>query len=99
MTFSKDKVAEAKGIILDAVKANGLTALPSHTNFVFVNLGKDGDANAFRAATEQQNVLIRGQYRSYRPWSRVSTGKIEDVKMYANAMPKALEAMYKSTKA
>lgn len=99
MTFSKEKVAEAKGIILDAVKSNGLTALPSHTNFVFVNLGKEGDANAFRAAMEQQNVLIRGQYRSYKPWSRVSTGKIEDVKMYANAMPKALETMYKSTKA
>ena len=99
MTFSKDKVAEAKEIILGAVKANGLTALPSHTNFLFVNLGKDGDANAFRAAMEQQNVLIRGQYRSYKPWSRVSTGKIKDVKMYADAMPMALEAMYKSIKA
>ncbi|MFC3121835.1 pyridoxal phosphate-dependent aminotransferase [Agaribacter flavus] len=95
MNFSRDKIAEAKGIIYDAVKANGLTALPSSTNFVFVNLGKTGDANAFRKAMEKENILIRGQYRTYKPWSRVSAGKIEDVKRYAAAMPKALEAMEK----
>ena len=84
---------------MSAVKANGLTALPSTTNFVFVNLGDDGDANAFRKAMEQQDVLIRGQYRTYQQWSRVSTGRIEDVKKYAAAMPKALEDMYKLMKA
>ncbi|MBU2979678.1 histidinol-phosphate transaminase [Alteromonas sp. C1M14] len=93
--FSRDKVTEAKGMIMEAVKANGLTAIPSSTNFVFVNLGENGSANAFRAAMEEQSVLIRGQYRSYTPWSRVSTGRIEHVKMYVDAMPKALEAMYK----
>jgi histidinol-phosphate aminotransferase len=98
MQFSKDKIAEAKGIILDAVKANGLSALPSSTNFLFVNLG-DGDANIFQKAMAEEKVLIRGQYRDYKPWSRVSTGKIEDVKRYAEAMPKALEAMYKAMKA
>ncbi|MBU2876516.1 MULTISPECIES: pyridoxal phosphate-dependent aminotransferase [Alteromonadaceae] len=97
-TFSRDKVMEAKGIIQSAVKANGLTALPSSTNFVFVNLGENGDANAFRKAMEKQNVLIRGQYRTYKPWSRVSTGIIKDVQMYADAMPKALDEMYKMMK-
>lgn len=96
MNFSIDKVMEAKGIIMDAVKANGLSALPSSTNFVFVNLGENGDANLFKDAMETQNVLIRGQYRTYKPWSRVSTGRIEDVKMYANAIPKALEDMHKA---
>jgi histidinol-phosphate aminotransferase len=98
MSFSRDKVMEAKGIISQAVKSNGLTALPSSTNFIFVNLGKDGDANTFRGEMEKQNVLIRGQYRTYKPWSRVSTGKIEDVKKYAAAMPIALEQMYKLAK-
>jgi histidinol-phosphate aminotransferase len=98
-TFSRDKIYQAKDIIWTAIKENGLTALPSSTNFVFVNLGKDGDANIFRKAMEKQNVLIRGQYRDYKPWSRVSTGIIKDVQMYADAMPKALEDMYKMTKA
>ena len=91
--FSRDKVMEARGMIMSAVKANGLTALPSTTNFVFVNLGDNGDANAFQKAMAEQNVLIRGQYRTYQQWSRVSTGKIEDVKMYVDAIPKALEMM------
>ncbi|MBU3021175.1 histidinol-phosphate transaminase [Aestuariibacter sp. A3R04] len=94
--FSREKVAQAKDMILTAVKENGLTALPSSTNFVFVNLGDNGDANAFQKAMAEQNVLIRGQYRAYKPWSRVSTGRIEDVKMYVDAIPKALEAIYRS---
>ena len=94
--FSREKVAQAKDMILTAVKENGLSALPSSTNFVFVNLGESGDANVFRQAMAEQNVLIRGQYRTYKPWSRVSTGRIEDVKMYVDAIPKALEAMGRS---
>lgn len=92
LRFSKDKIIEAKDLIYGALKENGLQALPSSTNFVFVDLGKS-NADEFRAAMEKQNVLIRGIYRDYTNWSRVSTGKIEDVKMYVNAMPKALESI------
>ena len=92
--FSKDKIYEAKDMIMSAVKENGLTALPSSTNFIFVDLGK-GDADLFRAAMAEKNVLIRGTYRTYTNWSRVSTGKIADVKRYVDAMPYALETMYK----
>ena len=98
-TFSRDKVAQAKDMIATAVKENGLQSLPSSTNFMFVDLGKNGDADIFKAAMEEQNVLIRGQYRSYKQWSRVSTGRIEDVQMYVNAMPKALDKMHKAIKA
>ena len=84
LTFSKEKIYEGKAMVMDAVKANGLTALPSSTNFVFVNLG-DGNA---------EDVLIRGIYRTYTNWSRVSMGRIADVKRYVDSMPKALEKMY-----
>ena len=94
LTFSKDKIIEAKGMVMDAVKANGLTALPSSTNFIFVNLGK-GDADLFQAAMADKDVHIRGTYRTYSNWSRVSMGKIPDVQRYVDAMPSALEAMYK----
>lgn len=91
LEMSKSKVIEAREMVLDAVKQNGLTALPSATNFVFVNLG-DLDANVFRAEMEKRNVLIRGVYRDYTNWSRVSMGKLEDVAMYVNALPAALDA-------
>lgn len=80
-------------MVMDAVKANGLTALPSSTNFVFVNLG-DGNAEYFRQAMAEEDVLIRGIYRTYTNWSRVSMGRIADVKRYVDLMPKALEKMY-----
>mgnify|MGYP000895818470 CR=1 FL=1 len=93
LTFSKEKIYEGKSMVMDAVKANGLTALPSSTNFIFVNLG-DGNAEYFRQAMAEQDVLIRGIYRTYDNWSRVSMGKIGDVKRYVDAMPSALEKMY-----
>ncbi|AXT39180.1 histidinol-phosphate aminotransferase family protein [Alteromonas sp. BL110] len=92
LTFSKEKIYEGKSMVMDAVKANGLTALPSSTNFIFVNLG-DGNAEYFRQAMAEKDVLIRGIYRTYNNWSRVSMGKIADVKRYVDAMPAALEKM------
>jgi len=72
------------------LKANGLYALPSQTNFMFVDLG-DGNAEAFRQAMAKRNVLIQRIYRDYTNWSRVSMGKIEHVQMYVDALPAALE--------
>lgn len=92
LRFSKDKANEAKAMVSAALKQNGLTALPSSTNFMFVDLGKS-NANDFQKAMEAQKVMIRGVYRDYTNWSRVSMGKIEDVQMYVDALPKALEAI------
>ena len=77
-------------MVVDVVKANGLIALASSTNFVFVDLGK-GNTEIFRQKMAEQNVLIRGIYRDYNSWSRVSMGMIPDVQKYVNALPKALE--------
>ncbi|MFT7246207.1 MAG: histidinol-phosphate aminotransferase [Candidatus Azotimanducaceae bacterium] len=90
LSMSKQKIVEARGIILDAVKKNGLIAAPSETSFVFVDLG-NLNAEAFRGEMAKQNVLIRGIYQDYTNWSRVSCGMIDDVKQYAATMPIALE--------
>lgn len=90
LKMSKSKIIEGREMVLDAVKANGLMALPSATNFVFVDLGQ-GNADIFRQKMAEQNVLIRGIYRDYTNWSRVSMGMIPDVQKYVNALPRALE--------
>jgi len=77
-------------MVSEALKQNALTALPSETNFMFVNLG-DKNAESFRKAMADRNVLIRGIYRDYTHWSRVSMGKLEDVQQYVDALPAALE--------
>ncbi|TXS91394.1 histidinol-phosphate aminotransferase family protein [Parahaliea maris] len=92
MDMSRGKIREAREMVTDAIKANGLTALPSQTNFMFVNLG-DINAEAFRAGMEKEKVMIRGIYRDYNNWSRVSMGRLEDVQMYVNALPKVLDSL------
>jgi histidinol-phosphate aminotransferase len=93
LKMSKSKIVEGREMVLDAVKANGLFALPSSTNFVFVDLGK-GNAEIFRQKMAEQNVLIRGIYRDYNSWSRVSMGMIPDVEKYVSALPRALEQTF-----
>jgi histidinol-phosphate aminotransferase len=92
LTFSKNRILEARQLIIDAATENGLRVAPSQTSFVYVDLGSL-DAEAFRAAMAEQNVLIRGIYQDYTGWSRVSCGRLEHVQQYAAAMPRALETI------
>ncbi|WP_250461254.1 pyridoxal phosphate-dependent aminotransferase [Microbulbifer litoralis] len=92
MDFSRNKVREARQMVSAAVKEHGLTALPSVTNFMFVDLG-DLNAEEFRKEMARENVLIRGIYRDYTNWSRVSMGYLEDVEKYTRALPKVLYRM------
>lgn len=87
--YSKAKIVEARGIIGDAVKKAGLEALPSQTNFLFV---KVPDADAVQKAMAAKGVQIRGTYGKWAGWSRVSTGRIEDVQRYAAALPEVVRA-------
>lgn len=90
INFSRSNIFEAREMIASAVKANGLDLLPSSTNFMFVDLGTR-NAEAFRAAMAERNVLIRGIYRDYDNWSRVSTGLLPDVQQYIAALPAVLD--------
>jgi histidinol-phosphate aminotransferase len=92
LEYSRNKIWEARDMINDAVKKNGLSAAPSQTSFVFVNLGSL-NAETFRQEMAKQNVLVRGIYQDYTGWSRVSTGRIPDVQRYVDALPRVLEAM------
>jgi histidinol-phosphate aminotransferase len=74
-------------MILDAVSKAGLTALPSQTNFVYVEVP---DADAVQQAMASRNISIRGAYGPWKQYSRVSTGKIEDVARYAAALPEIM---------
>jgi histidinol-phosphate aminotransferase len=89
MTFSKNRILEGRGIILDAARRAGLQVLPSQANFVFVRVP---DADALKARMAERKIIIRGAYGKWKNWSRVSTGKIEDVRRYAAALPAALRA-------
>ncbi len=89
---SKSEIIAAREAVIEATTSLGLKPLPSATNFVFVNLG-DIDAEKFRGAMAERNVLIRGIYRDYTSWSRVSMGLPRDVERYIAALPPVLDAV------
>ena len=89
MAFSKNRILEARGMILDATHRLGLETLPSQANFVFVRVP---DADAVKARMAERGIIIRGAYGKWKNWSRVSTGKIEDVRRYVAALPDAVRA-------
>jgi histidinol-phosphate aminotransferase len=89
MDASRAKIREGREMIVSALKENGIASLPSQTNFVFADLGSI-NAEAFRAEMAKEKVLIRGIYRDYTHWSRVSTGRLEHVQMYVDALPRVL---------
>lgn len=87
---SRAMVLEGREMILDAVAESGLTALPSQTNFVYVEVP---DANAVQAAMAARGIAIRGAYGQWTQYSRVSTGKLEDVSRYAAALPEIIDSL------
>jgi histidinol-phosphate aminotransferase len=89
MTFSKNRILEARGMILEAAHKAGAEVLPSQANFVFVRVP---DADVVKRRMADRGIVIRGAYGRWKQWSRVSTGKIEDVRRYAAALPAALRA-------
>ncbi len=90
LNSSRAMIQEGRSMINDAVKQSGLTALPSQTNFVFVAVP---DADALQKAMAERNISIRGSYGSLKTYSRVSTGKLEDVARYTAALPQVMEVL------
>jgi histidinol-phosphate aminotransferase len=74
-------------------KENGLTALPSATNFVALDCGRDGDfARAVLAALVEDGIFIRMPFVAPQDRCiRISAGKPEDMQAFAQALPKALK--------
>ena len=82
--YSKHQIVQGREMILAAVEAAGLEALPSQTNFVYV---KVPDADALQQRMRENGVMIRGAYGEWTTWSRVSTGRLPDVQRYAQLLP------------
>lgn len=88
------RVARARDRIAAIARDNGLAPLPSATNFVTIDCGKDGDfARAVLAGLADQGVFAR------MPWGppqnrciRVSCGPQAELDAFAEALPGALAA-------
>ncbi|MEE9454784.1 MAG: pyridoxal phosphate-dependent aminotransferase [Paracoccaceae bacterium] len=89
------KVAAARGRIGDIARANGLKPLPSATNFVTIDCGRDGAyAKALVAEMIARGVFIRMPFVAPQDRCiRVSAGRMRDLDLFEAALPAALEAI------
>jgi histidinol-phosphate aminotransferase len=76
-SFSLQKNAEAKRMIYDTLGALRMRYVPSHTNFVFFETGRE--ISEVQAGMLKQGIRVGRPFPPFRKWCRVSTGKIEEV--------------------
>lgn len=86
------QIAAAREKISEIARANGLVPLPSATNFVTIDCGKDGDyARAVVAALIAQGVFVRMPFVAPQDRCiRVSCAPDDALAIFAEALPKAL---------
>ncbi len=96
-TYLADAVARivrARDRISEVARANGLAPLPSATNFVAIDCGQDGAfAKRVLDGLIARDVFVRKP--SVTPQDRcirVSSGRDEDIAVFAEALPLALKA-------
>lgn len=78
--FSRSKIFEGRAMVVNTLRRNGIEPLPSQTNFVFADIGRNG--RDFQKQMAERNILIRGRFDPYPNYIRVSMGKIEDIEVF-----------------
>ncbi|WP_209598161.1 pyridoxal phosphate-dependent aminotransferase [Ruegeria sp. HKCCSP351] len=86
------QIAEARERIGTIARENGLEPLPSATNFVAIDCGRDGDfAKAVLEALVARGLFVRMPFAApQNRCIRVSCGDTADLDAFAVALPKAL---------
>ncbi len=88
------KITEARTQISRIARENGLIPLPSSTNFVAIDCGRDGAfAKAVLDALVAQGIFVRMPFAApQNRCIRVSCGETSDLEAFAAALPRALAA-------
>jgi histidinol-phosphate aminotransferase len=91
----QEEISTARDRIGEIARDNGLTPLPSATNFVAIDCGGDGGfAKAVLDNLIAQGIFVRMPFSApQNRCIRVSCGKESDLDAFATALPKALEAV------
>lgn len=84
--LSRKRNAEARSYLYKVLDELRYRYIPSHANFVFFHLGKDAQAQAFRDAMEKRGILVGRVFQPYTEWARVSTGTMDEMKIFATAL-------------
>ena len=95
----RGQVSEARARIGDIAAQNGLSVIPSATNFVAIDCGQDGHfAKTVLAHLVQEGIFVRMPFVAPQDRCiRVSAGTKADLDLLAEMLPRALEAAHLKT--
>ena len=88
--FSRAKIHEGRKMVNDTFRENGIEPLPSQTNFVYADIGRN--ATEFQKRMAEMGILIRGSFDLYPNYTRVSMGKIEDIEVFQRVFTEVFNA-------
>jgi histidinol-phosphate aminotransferase len=80
IAFSRDKIHEGRRMVNETFRRNGIEPLPSQTNFIYADIGRNADD--FQKRMAEHNIQIRGIYQTFDTYSRVSMGRLEDLEVF-----------------
>jgi histidinol-phosphate aminotransferase len=80
--YSREKIVEGRKIVNETFIRNGIEPLPSETNFVFADIGRN--VGEFVSLLQENNVRIHPMYSDYPTYARVSMGKVEDLHAFSD---------------
>ena len=86
--FSVSKNMEAKNQVYKTLDDLNLQYQKSHTNFVFFKTGRP--ISEMITAMESQNVLIGRPFPPFNDWARISTGTLDDMKLFDKGLKKVM---------
>ena len=86
--FSLQKNAEAKALLIETLDELKLPYVQSHANFVFFQTGRDATELGKTMATK--GFIIGRPFPPLNDWCRISTGTIEEITLYNEAIREVL---------
>lgn len=90
IAFSREKILEGRKIVVDTFRRNGIEPLPSQTNFIYADIGRN--ATDFARQMAERKIHIRSIYQPYETYSRVSMGKIEELEVFSEVFDEVYAA-------
>lgn len=90
INFSRAKIFSGREMVQQTFRKNGIEPLPSQTNFVYADIGRN--ASEFQQLMAARNILVRGSYEPYPDYLRVSMGKLEDIEVFDRVFTEIYQA-------
>jgi histidinol-phosphate aminotransferase len=89
-TMCRDRNAEGRAIMAEAITKMGRRMTTSHTNFVFFDTGMP--VEQVQAAMKTKGFLIGRAFPPYTTWARISIGTPDEMRRVAAALPEIVRA-------